>query len=76
MTAANLHRLGWASEGQRPFSLLVYLLIVVILSWPFQIAYVLWSFDKTQTPLMSYSLSSLSMVMGRRRHVHRRALRI
>lgn len=63
MTAANVHRPRRASEGQRPFSLPVYLLIVVALSWPFQIAYVLWGFDKTQTPLMSYSLSSLSMVM-------------
>jgi len=63
MTAANLHRPRQVSEEQRPFSLTVYLLIVVALSWPFQIAYVLWGFDKTQTPLMSYSLSSLSMVM-------------
>jgi uncharacterized protein len=61
--AENLHRLRWASEGQRPFSLTVYLLIVVALSWPFQIAYVLWGFGKTQTPFMSKSLSSLSMVM-------------
>jgi uncharacterized protein len=63
VTAANVHRPGWASKRQRPFSLTVYLLIVVALSWPFQIAYVLWGFDKTQTPLTSYSLSSLSMVM-------------
>ena len=63
MTAASLRRPRRASEGQRPFSLPVYLLIVVTLSWPFQIAYVSWGFDKTQTPFMSYSLSSLSMVM-------------
>lgn len=62
MTSADLRRPRGSSEA-RPFSLRVYLLIVVILSWPFQIAYVLWGFDKAETPLMSYGLSSLSMVM-------------
>jgi uncharacterized protein len=62
VTSADLRRPRGSSEA-RPFSLRVYLLIVVILSWPFQIAYVLWGFDKAETPLMSYGLSSLSMVM-------------
>jgi membrane protease YdiL (CAAX protease family) len=44
---------------QRPFSLTVYLLIVFALSWPFQIAYVIWG----TTPTASYLLSSISMVM-------------
>jgi membrane protease YdiL (CAAX protease family) len=43
----------------QPFSLLLYLLLVFGLSWPFQIAYAIWG----TTPLMSYLLSSLSMVM-------------
>lgn len=43
----------------RPFSLTIYLLIVVALSWPFQIAYALWGI----TPTASYLLSSISMVM-------------
>jgi uncharacterized protein len=63
MSPASLHRPQQALGAQRPLSLLVYLLIVVALSWPFQIAYVLWGSDKTATPLMSYGLSSLSMVM-------------
>lgn len=44
---------------QRPFSLKIYLLIVVALSWPLQIAYVLWA----ETPFMRYALSSLPMMM-------------
>jgi len=44
---------------QKPFSLRTYLLIVVAISWPFQIAYVLWA----KTPFMRYALSSLSMIM-------------
>jgi len=63
VTAENVHHPRRAWKEQRPFSLTVYLLIVVALSWPFQIAYVLWGFDKTQTSFISYSLSSLSMVM-------------
>jgi hypothetical protein len=62
VTSADLRRPRGSSEAH-PFSLRVYLLIVVILSWPFQIAYVLWGFDKAETPLMSYGLSSLSRVM-------------
>lgn len=44
---------------QKPFLLRTYLLIVVALSWPFQIAYVLWA----KTPFMRYVLSSLPMIM-------------
>lgn len=44
---------------QRPFSLTLYLFIVVALSWPFQIAYVVWA----DTPTLRYSLSSLAMIM-------------
>lgn len=47
------------TPAQRPFSLGIYLLIVFALSWPPQIAYVLWGND----PTSSYLLSSLSMVM-------------
>jgi membrane protease YdiL (CAAX protease family) len=47
------------TPAQRPFSLVLYLLIVFALSWPFQIAYALWG----ETPTASYLLSSLSMVM-------------
>ncbi|MCP2727401.1 hypothetical protein [Limnofasciculus baicalensis] len=43
----------------KPFSLITYLLIVVAVSWPFQIAYVLWA----ETPFMRYALSSLPMIM-------------
>jgi membrane protease YdiL (CAAX protease family) len=44
---------------QKPFSLRTYLLIVVAISWPFQIAYMLWA----ETPFMRYALSSLPMMM-------------
>jgi uncharacterized protein len=44
---------------QKTFSLRKYLLIVVAISWPFQIAYVLWA----ETPFMRYALSSLPMIM-------------
>lgn len=44
---------------KKPFSLRTYLLIVVAISWPFQIAYVLWA----ETPFMRYALSSLPMIM-------------
>ena len=47
------------TETQKPFSLRLYLLIVLALSWPFQIAYALWGY----TPTSGYLLSSLSMVM-------------
>lgn len=47
------------AESERPFSLTLYLLIVIVLSWPFQIAYALWG----TTPIASYLLSSISMVM-------------
>lgn len=43
----------------RPFSLGIYLLIVFALTWPFQIAYVIWG----KTQLLSYGLSSISMIM-------------
>ena len=43
----------------KPFSLKIYLLIVVAVSWPFQIAYLLWA----ETPFMRYALSSLPMIM-------------
>lgn len=43
----------------RPFSLGIYLLIVFALSWPVQIAFVVYG----QTELLSYSLSSLAMIM-------------
>ncbi|WP_373524766.1 CPBP family intramembrane glutamic endopeptidase [Nostoc sp.] len=46
-------------NSQKPFSLRTYLLIVVAISWPFQIAYVLWA----ETPFMRYALSSLPMIM-------------
>lgn len=46
-------------EKQRPFSLTQYLLLVVTLSWPFQIAYAIWG----TTPQASYLLSSISMIM-------------
>jgi len=46
-------------ETHRPFSLTIYLLIVFVLSWPFQIAYAIWG----MTPTASYLLSSVSMVM-------------
>jgi uncharacterized protein len=44
---------------QKTFSLRKYLLIVVAISWPFQVAYVLWA----KTPFMRYALSSLPMIM-------------
>lgn len=47
------------TQTRRPFSLGLYLLIVVALSWPPQIAYALWG----NNPTSSYLLSSLSMVM-------------
>jgi hypothetical protein len=43
----------------KPFSLRIYLLIVVAISWPFQIAYMLWA----EIPFMRYALSSLPMIM-------------
>jgi membrane protease YdiL (CAAX protease family) len=43
----------------QPFALRIYLLIVVVISWPFQIAYMLWA----ETPFMRYALSSLPMMM-------------
>src|SRR5512141_992944 len=48
------------ASTERPFSLRIYLLLVFALSWPVQIAYGLWG---TATPLLSYLLSSMSMVM-------------
>jgi uncharacterized protein len=47
------------NQCQRPFSLPIYLLLVFGLSWPFQVGYALWG----KTPLLSYLLSSLAMVM-------------
>ncbi|MEA5580192.1 type II CAAX endopeptidase family protein [Nodularia harveyana UHCC-0300] len=47
------------SITHKPFSLRTYLLIVVAVSWPFQIAYLLWA----ETPFMRYALSSLPMIM-------------
>lgn len=47
------------NQHQRPFSLPLYLLLVFGLSWPFQIAYAFWG----TTPILSYLLSSLAMVM-------------
>ena len=44
---------------QKSFSLRIYLLMVVAISWPFQIAYALWA----EPPFMRYALSSLPMVM-------------
>jgi uncharacterized protein len=44
---------------KKTFSLTTYLLIVMAISWPFQIAYVLWA----ETPFMRYALSSLPMIM-------------
>jgi len=46
-------------NSKKSFSLRIYLLIVVAISWPFQIAYVLWA----DTPFMRYALSSLPMMM-------------
>jgi len=43
----------------RPFSLFLYLVIIVALSWPFQFAFALWA----ETELARFALSSLSMVM-------------
>ena len=43
----------------RPFSLGIYLFIVFAFTWPFQIAYVIWG----KTQLLSYGLSSISMIM-------------
>ena len=43
----------------KPFSLKTYFLVVIALSWPFQIAYVLWA----KTPFMRYALSFLPMIM-------------
>ena len=43
----------------RPFSLRLYLLLIVALSWPFQFAFALWA----ETELARFTLSSLSMVM-------------
>jgi membrane protease YdiL (CAAX protease family) len=47
------------TETQRTFSLTIYLLIIFVLSWPFQIAYAIWGTTSTT----SYLLSSISMVM-------------
>ena len=44
---------------QKSFSLRIYLLMVIAISWPFQIAYALWA----EPPFMRYALSSLPMVM-------------
>ena len=44
---------------KKTFSLTTYLFIVMAISWPFQIAYVLWA----ETPFMRYALSSLPMLM-------------
>jgi uncharacterized protein len=44
---------------KKKFSLTTYLFLVVAISWPFQIAYVLWA----ETPFMRYALSSLPMMM-------------
>ncbi len=44
---------------KKTFSLRIYLLVVVAVSWPFQIAYLLWA----ETPFMRYALSSLPMIM-------------
>ena len=46
-------------DQQRPFSLVIYLLIVFVLTWPFQIIYILWG----KSPFASYLLSSIPMVM-------------
>lgn len=46
-------------KESRPFSLVLYLLIVFFLSWPFQIAYVILG----DNPTSSMLLSSISMVM-------------
>jgi uncharacterized protein len=46
-------------NSKKSFSLRIYLLIVVAISWPLQIAYVLWA----ETPFMRYALSSLPMMM-------------
>lgn len=59
MTTAVQHTSVRVAKTQRPFSLRLYLLIVFALSWPFQIAYALWG----NTPVSSFLLSSLSMVM-------------
>jgi membrane protease YdiL (CAAX protease family) len=47
------------SNGSRPFSLSIYLLIVFALSWPPQIAYAMWGSD----PTSSFLFSSLAMIM-------------
>ncbi len=47
------------TSPKKTFSLTTYLLIVMAISWPFQIAYVLWA----ETPFMRYALSSLPMIM-------------
>jgi uncharacterized protein len=44
---------------QRPFSLTIYLFLVLGLSWPFQIAFAFWA----ATPLAKMLLSSASMLM-------------
>lgn len=43
----------------RPFSLPLYLILIVALSWPFQLAFALWA----ETEVARFTLSSLSMVM-------------
>lgn len=48
-----------AQAAPRSFSLGLYLLIVFALSWPFQVAFVIWG----TTPFLGYTLSSLSMIM-------------
>lgn len=59
MATVNTYPQQHATSIGRPFSLTTYLLIVVALSWPFQIAYVLWA----DTQFARYALSSLAMVM-------------
>ena len=49
-----------AVETQRTFSLVIYLLLVFGLSWPFQIAYALWGASSLTA---GFWLSSASMVM-------------
>ncbi|MGB9927077.1 MAG: CPBP family intramembrane glutamic endopeptidase [Methanosarcina sp.] len=50
---------GKTKNRSGSFSLGIYLLIVFALTWPFQIAYVIWG----KTQLLSYGLSSISMIM-------------
>lgn len=50
---------GESTSTARPFSLSVFLLIVFGLSWPFQIAYIIFK----DNPTSSMILSSLSMIM-------------